>query len=252
MKSSGIVLAVVLLAGCVHHAELHSAQSLEQRLASADRTPEDRALDPGRKPVELLSFIGVTDGMRVAELMAAGGYTSELLAIAVGPTGVVYGVNPRAVLERFAERPWSERLKRVAVQRLDRELDAPFPQALWGSLDVVISNVVYHDTVWLEVDRAKMNQAVLDALKPAGTYVVCDSSARPGDGVSQVQALHRIEERVVREEILRAGFRLEAVGEFLRNPADNRDWNASPSAAGERRGSSDRFCLRFTKPVPLH
>ena len=34
-----------------------------------------------------------------------------------------------------------------------------------------------------------------------------------------------------------------------RNPADKRDWNASPSAAGERRGSSDRFALQFVKPA---
>jgi predicted methyltransferase len=34
----------------------------------------------------------------------------------------------------------------------------------------------------------------------------------------------------------------------MRNPADARDWNDSPSAAAERRGSSDRFVLKFRKP----
>jgi predicted methyltransferase len=34
----------------------------------------------------------------------------------------------------------------------------------------------------------------------------------------------------------------------LRNPDDFRDWNASPTKAGERRGTSDRFVLKFVKP----
>jgi predicted methyltransferase len=63
-----------------------------------------------------------------------------------------------------------------------------------------------------------------------------------------VKTLHRIEEQVVREEIEAAGFRLVAEGTFLRNPADPRDWNDAPSAAGARRGTSDRFVLKFVKP----
>jgi hypothetical protein len=35
---------------------------------------------------------------------------------------------------------------------------------------------------------------------------------------------------------------------FLRNRADTRDWNSSPMAAGDRRGTSDRFCIAFRKP----
>jgi predicted methyltransferase len=248
-------LALVLspvLAACAHRPDFLTPDRLAHRLARADRTAEDKALDPGRKPLEFLSFVGLGDGMRVAELMAGGGYTAELLSVAVGPAGIVYGVNPKLILERFAEQPWSERLKRVRLERLDRELDSPFPEMLEGTLDAVVSNAIYHDTVWLEVDRGRMNQAVLTALKPAGAYVVCDSSAKPGTGVSHAQSLHRIDEQVVRQEILAAGFTLEAEGDFLRNPSDTRDWNASPRAAAERRGTSDRFCLRFTKPVPLH
>ena len=50
-------------------------------------------------------------------------------------------------------------------------------------------------------------------------------------------------------EVERAGFKLHAVADFMRNPADKRDWNPSPSAAGERRGTSDRFALQFVKPA---
>jgi predicted methyltransferase len=218
-----------------------------------DRTDADRALDAGRKPVEFLAFARVGEGMKVAELMAGGGYTTELLSRVVGPRGVVYGQNPKFVLEKFAEAPWTERVARLPnVKRLDREFDDPFPQELAGTLDVVVSNAIYHDTVWLQADRTKMNRAVHRALKHGGRYVVCDSTAAKGRGVEDAQALHRIEENVVGMEASLAGFVLEASGDFLRNPADARDWNAAPGAAGAQRGTSDRFCLRFVKPVVIY
>jgi predicted methyltransferase len=52
----------------------------------------------------------------------------------------------------------------------------------------------------------------------------------------------------VKDEVARAGFKLGAEADFLRNPADTRDWNDSPRAAGERRGTRDRFVLRFVQP----
>jgi predicted methyltransferase len=218
-------------------------------VAAPDRTEEDRALDPGRHPAELLAFFGVRSGMRVAELGAGGGYTTELLARAVGPTGTVYGHNAPLMLQRFAQSPWSERLARPTMQgvvRLDRPFDDPFPPDV-RNLDQVWIILLYHDTVWMKVDRDRMNRAVYEALRPRGVYAVVDHSARPGTGTADAETLHRIDERVVREEIKRAGFRLDAESAILRNPTDTRDWSASPRDAGERRGTSDRFVLRFVK-----
>jgi predicted methyltransferase len=219
-------------------------------LAAPDRSPEDRALDAGRKPDQMLSFFGIAPGMRVAELGASTGYTTELLARVVGPSGKVYGQNIKSFLERFAEGPWSERLKKPAlanVVRVDRELDDPLPPEA-KDLDAVLSVLIYHDTVWLGADRDRMNRAVFAALKPGGVYGIVDHSSRAGAGVSEVQTLHRIEEKVLEQEVERAGFVLDAEADFLKNPADTRDWSASPRTAGEKRGTSDRFVLRFKKP----
>jgi len=219
-------------------------------VSAPDRSAEDRALDAGRKPELMLSFFGIAPGMRVAELGSGMGYTSELLARVVGPTGKVYGQNIKLFLERFAEKPWSERLKKPVmanVVRADRELENPLPPEA-KDLDAVLCILIYHDTVWLGADRARMNQAVFAALKPGGVYGIVDHSGRDGTGTSEVQTLHRIEEKVVKEEIERAGFVLDAEADFLKNPADTRDWSASPRTAGERRGTSDRFVLRFKKP----
>lgn len=247
-------VCLIVAAACAHSPapDAATSQSADYAalVASPDRSDADRALDPGRKPVEFLSFLGVAPGMKVAELSAGGGYTTELLARAVAPDGLVYGENTKFMLDRFAEKPWTERLARPVMKgvvRVDRELDDPLPPEASG-LDLVVSNVIYHDAVWLKADRERMNAAVFGALRAGGAYVVCDSSAKAGSGLADVQTLHRIDEQVVRDEVAKAGFTLAAEGQFLRNPEDTRDWNSSPSKAGGRRGTSDRFCLRFVKP----
>ena len=227
-----------------------SVPSAQAVVSALDRSEEDRHLDAGRHPVELLEFLELRPGMRVLELGSGTGYTTELLARAVAPNGVVYGQNAKFMLDRFAEGPWSHRLTKPimkSVVRLDRDFDDPVPNTV-KDLDAAISILVYHDTVWLKYDRQRMNRAVYDALRTGGIYVVIDHSARPASGLDDVQTLHRIDERAVREEVLAAGFRLSKEADFLRNPADSRDWNASPKEAAERRGSSDRFALKFVKP----
>ncbi len=222
-------------------------------LVDPTRDQADRVLDVQRSPKELLAFIGAHEGMRVAELGAGGGYTSELLARAVGPTGQVYGQNSQFLLDRFAQKPWSERLAKPVMSKVvreDRPFDSPFGPEV-KDLDAVVIVLFYHDTVWQEVDRDRMNRAVLAALKPGGVYVIVDHSARLGTGVADVKTLHRIDEQVVRDDVTRAGFALMEESAFLRRPDDTRDWNAAPSTAGARRGTSDRFALKFQKPGKL-
>jgi predicted methyltransferase len=215
-----------------------------------DRSAEDRALDAGRKPAELIAFAGIRPGMKVAEIAAAGGYTTEVLARAVGPTGAVYGVNSKGILG-FIGKKWEARLATPGAKsiiRTDRELDDPLPPEA-KDLDAVFVVLFYHDLYWIKTDRARMNAAILAALKPGGVYIVVDHSGRDGTGSSEVQSLHRIEESEVRADIEKAGFRLIESATFLRNTSDARDWNASPMAAADKRGTSDRFVLKFEKPA---
>ncbi len=216
---------------------------------AADRTDADKKLDAGRHPAELLTFLGLKPGMRVGELVAGGGYTTELLARAVGPQGKVWAENNAAIL-KFVDKPWTERLARPAMKnvvRSDREVEAPFP-ADAKNLDAVVLVLSYHDTVWTGADRDKMNKAVFDALRRGGQYVIVDHSALEGHGRSDAKTFHRIEELFVIRDVERAGFVHAASADFLRNPSDTRDWNDSPREAGERRGTSDRFVSKFVKP----
>lgn len=217
------------------------------------RPEDERALDPGRKPDELLRFLALRPGMRVADLGAGFGYTTFLLARAVGPDGVVYAQNNRFVTERFLEPKWSERLKTPELRnvvRVDREFDDPLPPEA-TDLDGVINVLFYHDTFWMGTDREAMNRAIFAALRPGGFYVIVDHSARAGAGGGEAQSLHRVEEGLVEAEVLRAGFLKAGAADFLRNRDDPRDWNAAPPAANAagKRGTADRFVLKFVKPA---
>ncbi|HEY8076212.1 MAG TPA: SAM-dependent methyltransferase [Labilithrix sp.] len=231
--------------------------SIKAIVDAPDRDEADKKLDAGRKPGETLAFFGVKPGMKVAEIGSSTGYTSELLARAVGESGTVYGINNAWVMEKFAKEPWTARLKKPVMKNtvgVVREIDDPLPPEA-KDLDAVFVVLLYHDFFWLagkgadgKVDRAKMNAAVFAALKPGGVYAVIDHSGRPGTGSTEVKTIHRIEEKVVREEIEKAGFKLAADADFLRNPQDPRDWNTAPFAAAEKRGTSDRFVLKYVKP----
>ena len=237
----------------VPHVTVTVTPRLQAIVDAKDRSDDDRKLDGGRHPAELLAFLDLKPGMKVAELGVGLGYTTELLARAVAPGGKVWGQNSKWINEKFADKPWSARLKRGVMRnvvRVDRDFDDPLP-ADAKDLDVVVINLFYHDTFWFndgKVDRDKMNRAVFAALKKGGAYVVVDHSGRPGSGAKEVSTLHRVEESVVRDEVQKAGFTLAAQADFLRNPSDTRDWNDAPGASKERRGTSDRFALKFLKP----
>ena len=88
------VPAVALLAACAGMGAASAppglgAERIAQIIASPDRSAADRENDVRRKPADMLAFIGVRPGMVAMDLSAAGGYTTELLARAVGLGGRV-------------------------------------------------------------------------------------------------------------------------------------------------------------------
>jgi predicted methyltransferase len=68
-------------------------KNIRDAVNAPDRPADDKALDAGRQPEQVLAFFGIRPGMKVADLFAGGGYTTELLSRAVGPTGTVYSEN---------------------------------------------------------------------------------------------------------------------------------------------------------------
>ncbi len=232
-----------------------SRERIAEILASPDRTAADRTNDVRRKPDQMLAFIGLRLGMVALDLSAGGGYTTELLARAVGPTGRVYGQSaprdpnrlppapsgPPSSPLRLAERTKNQALRHIVT--VVQKFEAPVPaEAASNGLDLVTLMFNYHDLGFLGVDRAQMNRAVFAALKPGGIYVIADHSGRPGTGISESGTLHRIEESFLRREVEAAGFKLADEGNFLRNPSDPRDKN-TPDPPQPK----DEFVLKFVK-----
>jgi predicted methyltransferase len=258
-----------------------TAEQAAEIVASPDRSAADRTNDRRRKPEQLLVFIGPRPGMTALDLSAAGGYTTELLARAIGPSGAVYGQSrprpsqpatppaapegnshpsatpspppatpaaaPRPSPVALAERDkalQSAGIKAASITALTRPFEDPVPPELaTDRFDLVTLMFNYHDLGHLGIDRAAMNRAVFQALKRGGIYVIADHSGRPGTGISEAGTLHRIEEAFLRKEVEAAGFKLAAEGNFLRNPNDPRDKN-TPDPPQPK----DEFVLKFVKP----
>ena len=175
-----------------------SSEQIAQIVTSTDRTAADRTNDKRRKPEQMLGFIGVRPGIVAVDLSAGGGYTTELLARAIGPSGKVYGQSrprdpnqaptppvapegnsnpttapsaapaapasaPRPSPVALAERQSNLRsngVQAAPIVALSRPFEDPVPSELVEGVDLMTLMFNYHDLGHLAVDRAAMNKAV--------------------------------------------------------------------------------------------
>ncbi len=154
---------------------------------------------------------------------------------------------PRPSPEALAARNQAMRAAHVdaaSIIAVVQPFDNPVPPAIAsGGADVVTLMLNYHDFGYMGVDRAGMNRAIFQALKPGGVYVIADHAGRPGTGISEAGTLHRVEEAFVVREVEAAGFRFAGRGDFLGNPNDPRDRNQPVPPQPK-----DDFIVRFVKP----
>jgi predicted methyltransferase len=239
------LLVFSMLAGSSAIAQDAKTPDYEAIVASPDRSDADRQTDQRRQPAKMLAFTGIKTGMKVLDMGAGAGYSTELLARAVGPGGAVYAQESAFVMERvkdkFDVRAQSPAMKNVV--HIIRNYDDPVSPDVPG-LDMITFFFAYHDTTYMPVERAKMNQKMFAALKPGGLLIIADHSAKPGDGTSVGKTLHRIEESALRQEIEAAGFKLAAEGDFLHHPEDPRDVPVFKPQV-----PVDEFVLKYQKPM---
>ena len=216
-----------------------SAQDYAAILAAPDRTDADKQNDGKRQAAQFLPFIGARTGMKVLDLGAGAGYSSELMERSVGESGKVYAQNV-GKSEKLEARMQTPAMRNAVA--LARPYEDPAP-AEAGAFDMVTFFFAYHDTIHMGVDRARMNKAIFAALKPGGYLVIADHSALPEDGVNVSKTLHRIGESALRAEVEAAGFKLVGSGDFLRHPEDQRT-----AAVFRNPTPVDEFVLKFQKP----
>lgn len=209
--------------------------------------PADALSDPSLKGPEVIAFMKLKPGDRVADIVA--GRFVRALSGAVGPKGKVYAVMPAEVLK--VHPGLDAMLKGLAAQPAYANVAVSTPAintpGLPKGLDAVFIRQNYHDLhdkFMGPADVAAFNKAVYAALKPGGVYVVLDHAA-PGTGLSATETLHRIDPATVKSEVEAAGFKFDGESKILANPEDDHSKMVFNPAI---RGKTDQFLYRFRKP----
>lgn len=221
-------------------------------LTQPGRSANSISADASRKPVEVLTFLGIKAGDAALDYGAGGGYYSDIMAQAVGPKGHVTAWEGGQFKggEPLAAR-WRDIITRHPnVSQLKQPIDAFSAPA--GSYGFALLHLVYHDLYWESAeeklphrDPDQFLKALFVAMKRGGTVGVVDHAGPAGDTRALVDKLHRIDPAVVKADFLKAGFVLTGESDILRMPGDDYSKDVFQP---EIRGKSDRFILRFKKP----
>src|SRR6202140_2546691 len=202
---------------------------------------------------EWIRFARVDAGPTVIDVFPGDGDWPRLFSDIVGPEGWVYSFVPAEVahfkndpvgrMRTLAKEPGRENVEAVSADLVAmRQATQP--------ADVLWLHLFYHDlhTALFQkkgATAADFNRAVYERLKPGGCYVIVDHAAAVGAGTGDAQSLHRIGPASVREEVVAAGFVLDAESTILANKDDQHSIKVfDPSI----KGKTDRFVYRFVKP----
>jgi predicted methyltransferase len=219
--------------------------------ATANRTEDNVKLDEGRKPAEVLSFLGLKPGMQAIDLFGGNRYWAEIMAPAVGPKGHVTVWEPAQFYDKDSQEKFAAFQAKTANTHM---IVSPFEAMALdpNSYDFMMINLNYHDVYWesakfgvVRMEPDAFLKTVYASMKPGGIVGVIDHVGNPGDTRQTVEKFHRIDPAVVKADFERAGFKLEATSDILRNPADDHSLLVfNPQI----RGKTDRFIYKFRKP----
>jgi predicted methyltransferase len=247
VRTAAFSLATLLLFGMsVQAAQAPDEQVARMRaaLSAPERPAESKARDESRKPIETVQFFGIKSGDIAIDMIAAGGWFTEVLSAAVGPRGHVYMQNPPFMQETDAEKALIKRLGNAEALRV------PLAQAgIAAKADVVVTAMNLHDiyngfqdSPAGEPATVEFLKGIYSALKPGGVLAVIDHVGVAGQDNKK---LHRMLPQQARDAITKAGFTIEAESKLLANSTDDHTKVVfDPSL----RGHTDQFVIRARKP----
>lgn len=253
MRHLNIVAAALALAiGTSLAAAAPKPSTIAAAVSSPDRSADNVKLDTGRKPAEVLEFLGLKPGMHVLDLFGGNAYWAEIMAPVVGPKGHDTVWQPTQFYSDKTKQSFGLfAAKHPNVSIISSPFEAP--QLPKNYADFVILNDNYHDTYWQnpklgipKMDPNAFLKAVYAAMKPGSVIGVIDHVANPNDDArATVEKYHRIDPNVVKADFKRAGFVLVKSGDMLRNSSDDHNL---PVFDPKVRGHTDRFVFEFRKP----
>ena len=252
MRAAKFAALFLLAATPMSAKPVAQTNAIATAVASPDRSADNVKLDGSRKPAEVLKFLGLRPGMRVADPFGGNFYWAEITGRAVGPNGHVTVWQPQQFYtQKTYDAYQAVQAKEPNVWMRVSPMESPDIPA--GKYDFMLINMDYHDVYWESAKRGipRMDpdqwlKTIYAAMKPGGTVGVIDHVANANDDTrATVEKYHRIDPNVVKADFKRAGFQLVATSDMLRNPADPHDVLVfDPSI----RSKTDRFVFKFRKP----
>ena len=178
------------------------------------RSVEDKARDGGRRPAEVLHYLGLEKGGTVLDLVASGGWYSVAAAIATGSEGKVYAHNPDAALKLRDGAFETEITARLAANPLSqiKRLNTEFADlgVADNSVDVALTALNFHDVYngFGAAAATGMLLAVKAKLKPGGVLGIIDQA---GNTHADNNTIHRIDPALAVAVAEAAGFTVERI-----------------------------------------
>lgn len=256
-------------------AQAKGIQTIAEAVAGSWRSPEDRARDAFRHPLESLTFWGLEPGMTVVEFWpGAGWYTDIVAPFLAGTKGRLYAANLQPLDPATTEVVEAYKRKIAANPKLYGEVNVTEfgptsgPAAPAGSADMVLFLRNLHN--WMAAGIA--DKAFRDAfatLKPGGVLGIEEHRGTPGAVQDPLAADGYVQQDYAVQLAKEAGFLLSASSEINANPKDDKKhpfgvWTLPPTRLTAARGSppdptfdrasydaigeSDRMTLKFVKP----
>lgn len=243
-KHTAWTMAFCLLSGALAapaHAQDEQVARMRAALASPARPAEDKERDAVRKPIETVQFLGIKTGQTVIDVWAVGGWFTEVVSAAVGPSGKVIAQNP----EFFTQRPNFAATEKTRHDRLGnvRAVHGELAAANVTGADAAITALNLHDVYngqGGEAGAVAFAKGVYDALKPGGVFGVIDHVGIVGQNNA---SFHRIQIVQARDVLTKAGFTIEAESDMLHDPADDHTKRVFDMAR-----HTDQFLIRARKP----
>jgi len=251
MRGLGLILATAIVVACPAVAAAAPADVASATANAAARSADNVKLDESRKPAEVLQFLGLKRGMQAIDLFGGNRYWAEIMSPAVGPKGHVTVWEPTQFYDKDSHEKFAAFQQKTPNTHL---IVSPFEAMTLepSAYDFMMINLNYHDVYWESakygVKRMEPDtflKTVFAAMKPGGIVGIIDHVGAPGDTRAIVEKVHRIDPAVVKADFERAGFKLEAESNLLRNPADDHSLLVFDEKI---RGKTDRFVYRFRKP----